>query len=313
MSEKKPTLKNNTTIGGIIVAIIMAALYFFNGGSGDETSTEKNNNTEITKGIPKYFGLVDYLPTATNGNEIITHSYYSLSYSEKHKQPEWVAYEISRDMVLKGTASREDLRFRPDPKLDPKLAVTSSDYTRSGYDRGHLLPAQDMAFSEDAMEETFYMTNVSPQDKDFNRGVWKSLELQVRDWAANFDKLYVITGPVLTTRAKKIMNKGSKKKMEIPVPQSYYKIVLDFYGSDIKMIAFWMKNVESDAPLIAFATTVDDIEKMTGIDFFPALPDAIEDELESKIDLTNWGLDKSAYSLNIDSLKSVMDSLKKTE
>jgi len=305
MSKGKPSLGSNTTIGGVIVAVIAAGLYFFNGGDtpGTETS-DGGDKIEATLEIPKFFGLVDYLPSSTTG-KIITHNYYSLSYSEKYMQPEWVAYEISRDMVLKSKAEREGMGFRPDPNLDSKVAVKTGDYTRTGYDRGHLLPAQDMSFNEEAMKETFYMTNVSPQEKDFNRGVWKSLESQIRDWAANFDKLYVITGPVLTKRAKKIMNKTSKKKKHIHVPHSFYKVVLDFHGSDIKMIAFWMKNVESDAPLIAFATTVDDIEEMTGIDFFPALPDDIEVELESKLDLTNWALDKSAYSMNIDSLQSV--------
>lgn len=311
MSEGKPSLGSNKTLGGIIVAIILGGLYYYNGDTG-ETTVDENEESAITRNLPKYFGLVDYLPTSTTG-KIITHNYYSLSYSEKHLQPEWVAYEISRDNVISSKAKRDELRFRPDPNLDKEIAVVSSDYTRSGYDRGHLLPAQDMSFKEEAMAETFYMTNVSPQDKDFNRGVWKSLELQVRDWAKHFDKLYVVTGPVLTKRAKRIINKTSKKKKKIPVPHSYYKIVLDFYGTDIKMVGFWLKNVESDAPLIAFATSVDDIEEMTGIDFFPELPDDIEDELESKIDLTNWGLDKSAYSMNIDSLQLVIDSANTVE
>ena len=309
MSEQKPTLgSGNAVKGGAVVAIIAAVLYFVNGGAieydADETTTEEQTSDDS----PKFFGLTDYLPTSTTG-QIITHNHYTISYSEKHKQPEWVAYELTRDMVLKTTAERGDMGFLPDPNIDKDLAVISSDYTGSGYDRGHLLPAQDMASDEKAMKETFFMSNVSPQEPDFNRGVWKSLESHVRDWAAEFDHIYVVTGPVLTKRAKK---RFPKSKKYIPVPHSFYKILLDFHGNDIKAIAFWMKNEESDYPLIAFATTIDEIEAETGIDFFSKLPDDIEDKLESEVDIASWAMTRDAYSVNLDSLH-VIEDLKKDE
>lgn len=311
MSENKPTFGGaNTTIGGIILAIIAAVMYFGNGGSINLSPSDDSENTRTVtaddeneqsddnandNSTTEFVGLTDYLPTSTTG-QIIQHTYYTLSYSAEKQQPEWVAYELTRDRVLKSTAHRDNLRFKVDPNLDEDEAVKNSDYTRTGYDRGHLVPAQDMAFSEDAMAETFYMTNVSPQDKDFNRGVWKSLELLVRDWAANFDHIYVITGPVLTSRAKARF----KNKSNIPVPASFYKIILDFHGKDIKAIAFWLKNEKSDAPLVAFATSINDIEDMTGIDFFPKLPDDLEEELESSVDISDWALTRDAYSVSLD-------------
>ena len=242
-SKKPKSGGSNFKIGGIIVALILGGLYLGTGGKIDVGGETAENEEQVTpqddkEKKPEYFGLVDYLPTSTTGN-IIKHTHYSLSYSEKHKQAEWVAYEITRDMVLNTTAERGHLSFKADPNLDKKKALVSKDYTRTGYDRGHLLPAQDMAFDKEAMKETFFMTNVSPQQKDFNRGVWKSLELLVRDWAANFDKIYVITGPVLTKRAK---SRFPKAKKSVPVPSSYYKIILDYTGTDIKAIGFWLKN-----------------------------------------------------------------------
>ena len=308
MARKGSIGGSKTTIGGVIFAIIVGALYLGNGGAIELEEQGEEKEEQIVQednGKDKFFGLVDYLPTLTEGKIKIEHDNYTLSYSDEHKQPEWVAYELNRDKVENVVASRGHLGFSADPNLpDWVEPVVSNDYTNSGYDRGHLLPAQDMASDPMAMKETFYMTNVSPQDKDFNRGIWKSLEMQVREWAQAFDNIYVITGPVLTRRAKK---RFPKSKKSIPVPHSYYKIILDFHGSDIKAIAFLMKNEESDYPLISFATTIDDIEEETGIDFFSKLPDDLEAKLESEVDIASWALTRDAYSVSLDSMSSEVD------
>ena len=297
MSEKKKpkVSKGNTTIGGVVVALVLGLLYFVNGG---ETTTEDDVIENIEEGIV-YNGLTNYLPTSTT-DQLIKYPYYTISYSEKHKQAEWVAYKLTRDMVLKaGSASRAHMPFKPDSNLDKSKAVKTSDYTRSGYDRGHLVPAQDMSFDETAMKETFFMSNVSPQDKDFNRGKWKELENETRNWASKYDEIYVIAGPVLTKRAIK---RFPKDKKYIPVPHSYYKIILDFTGNEneVKAIAFWLRNQETEIPLSGFVTTIDEIEKLTGIDFFPGLPDDIEDELESRARIDDWNMTQDAYSVSFD-------------
>lgn len=296
MSEEKnlKTGGSNTKIGGVIVAIIVGLLYFVGGGDSSNTDDVIEN---IEGGIV-YNGLENYLPTSTT-DQLIKYPYYTISYSEKHKQAEWVAYKLTRDMVLKATADRGHLTFKKDTSIASSKAVKSSDYTRSGYDRGHLVPAQDMAFSSQAMEETFYMSNVSPQDKDFNRGKWKELENQTREWAAEHDEIYVIAGPVLTKRAIK---RFPKSKKYIPVPHSYYKIILDFTGNEdeVKAIAFWLRNKETDIPLSGFVTTIDEIEELTGIDFFPGLPDDIEEKLESRARIDDWEMTQDAYSVSFD-------------
>lgn len=265
--------KVGRTIYIIIAAIIVVVAKLFLGDGESDTY------------IPDDEILENYLPTSRTG-EVIEHEAFTLSYSEHHKQPEWVAYELTREMAQAFNEERVD--FRSDPMIEED-AVTPSDYTRSGYDRGHLVPAADMAFSEKAMAECFYMSNISPQEPRFNRGIWKKLEEQVREWAIDYEHLYIVTGPVLSRKAKA---RFPEDKGYIAVPHSFYKVLLDYHGDDIKAIAFWMENEESDAPLRSFAISVDDLEKITGLDFFPGLPDDIEELLESNVSTVEWGLHK---------------------
>ena len=226
----------------------------------------------------------NYLPTSTT-HQIVQHTHFTLSYSEADEQAEWVAYRLTRD-ELRNVAERED-NFREDPKVLSGSA-SPDDYRRSGYDRGHLAPAGDMGFSEEAMSESFYMSNISPQDRAFNRGIWRTLEGQTRDWAAENGSLYVVTGGVL---AEKIEVIGRKNK--VTVPKYFYKILLDLGepgldGSDIKAMAFLLPNEGSDASLSEFVISIDSLESRTGIDFFPALPDDLEAKLESSVSLNGW-------------------------
>jgi endonuclease G len=120
-------------------------------------------------------GQSDLLPKSTTG-QIITHKYYTLSYSENDEQPYWVAYLLTSSMVNGNTKRTED--FRKDPLVSTGSAELS-DYRRSDYDRGHLCPAGDMTINSEAMSETFYLSNMSPQAPSFNRGIWQQLEAKV--------------------------------------------------------------------------------------------------------------------------------------
>ncbi len=200
---------------------------------------------------------------------LVEYTYYSLGFNKEHKQANWVYYELSAKN-LTGKASRKD-NFRVDPKLS-QWSATPADYKASGYDRGHLCPAADMSFNTKAMSETFYMSNMSPQVPMFNRGIWKKLEEHVRERAKR-EKLYVVTGPIFKS------NKGKIGKGEVTVPGYYYKL---FYSpSKQQMIAYVLPNEESKRPLNSFAVPVSKVEKMTGIDFFPQLPDDLEKLLEA--------------------------------
>jgi endonuclease G len=220
----------------------------------------------------------DYLPTSTS-NQIIKHDYFTLSYNEKYEQAEWVAYELKKNYV------RSSNFDRPYFIEDPKVKTGSADwrnYKKSGYDKGHLCPAGDMEFAINAYNDTFFTSNISPQTHDFNGGVWNRLEQKVRYWATKYDGVYVVTAGVLQTNLKTI---GQEKVL---VPSYFYKILLDNSNRQYKMIAFLVPNAKSNKPLYEFVVSVDSIEKMTGIDFFPKLDDKTENKLEKNSDYKSW-------------------------
>lgn len=220
----------------------------------------------------------DYLPTSTT-NQIIKHDFYTLSYQEKYEQAEWVAYE------LKPTNFSNTSYKRPYFIEDKKVTTGSADwrnYKNSGYNKGHLCPAGDMKFSKEAYDDTFFTSNISPQKYDFNSGVWNRLEQKVRFWADKYDGIYVITGGVLEQNLKTI---GREK---VAIPNYFYKVLLDTSRDEIKMIAFLVPHQKSEKPLYEFVISVDELEEKTGIDFFPSLPDSIENELEKAKSYKAW-------------------------
>lgn len=236
---------------------------------------QKNESNLVSQSSKKVF---DFLPTSTT-NQIVIHDYYTLSYNEKYEQAEWVAYELKKSYV------RSSNFDRPYFIEDPKVKTGSADwrnYKKSGYDKGHLCPAGDMGFAINAYNDTFFTSNISPQLHDFNGGVWNRLEQKVRYWATKYDGVYVITAGVLQPNLKTI---GEE---QVLVPNYFYKIVLDNSNGQYKMIAFLVPNEKSNKPLYEFVVSVDSIEKMTGIDFFPKLDDKTENSLEQRSDYKSW-------------------------
>jgi endonuclease G len=219
----------------------------------------------------------DFLPIPAN--DLVRHTYYTLSYNEACEQANWVYYSLTDSMVLNSVEERKN-NFKMD-KLVATVSAKSSDYTNSGYDRGHLCPAADMGFNSVAMEESFLMANISPQAPDFNRGIWKELETTVRKWAIKEHQLYIVTGPVFNNC------KSAIGKEEVMVPGYFFKIIYD-PTDEQKIIAFVLPNQKSDRPLTDFAVATDEAERLTGFDFFSQLPDDLEEKLESKVQLAGW-------------------------
>lgn len=220
------------------------------------------------------------LPAIRKNDQIVRRVGYTLRYQEPHEQSDWVAYQLTDKMVA-GNQKRENV-FMPDPVVKTGTAVTA-DYTRSGYDRGHLAPAADFRGNFQLMKETFYMSNISPQDRAFNAGKWNDLEKMVRVWATRYKKIYVVTGPVLEPDLPKI---GRVNK--VSVPRYFYKIVLYAKPPYVKGIAFLMPNENTTRPLSDFVVPIDKVEQLTGIDFFPALPDDIEKKVEAQSNAKDW-------------------------
>ena len=254
--------------------IIITILFFIS--CEKKIKTTKVDEVNISQSFASQDNF--YLPTSTT-NIIIKHNFYTLSYSERHEQAEWVAYELKKSQLSRSNFQRP--YFIDDPKVDSGSASWKN-YKRSGYDKGHLCPAGDRRFSKQAFEETFYTSNISPQLNDFNAGIWNNLEQKTRYWASKYDGVYVITGGILKGNLKQI---GSEY---VSVPNYFYKILLDNSRGEYKVIAFLIPHEDSERPLNKFVVSVDQIEKLSGIDFFPKLSDAIEQKLEKSADYKGW-------------------------
>ncbi|MEA1785483.1 DNA/RNA non-specific endonuclease [Arenibacter sp. GZD96] len=255
----------------VLMAFVVASFWVFDTYYAPRTKQYKTTNPSgaIAAGI---------WPSSTTG-AIVHHAYYALSYHENFEQAEWVIYRLSKEQLT------NDDRKRPYFEQDPKVITQSADwrnYKGSGYDRGHLCPAGDRRFSEDAYNETFYTSNISPQKRDFNAGIWNRLEQKVRQWGKQYVTLYVITAGILNKDLSVI---GEE---QVAVPDYFYKIVVRDNGDALTSIAFLLKHEENRSSLQHFVVPVDSIEQLSGIDFFKELPHELEAILESKTNMSDW-------------------------
>ena len=244
----------------------------FNQDSQDETPADNE--------IPAFA-----LPAIHKGDEIIKHKNYTLRYEEEYEVPAWVAYKL-RGEYTKGIANRSGNQFIPDRKVKDNSALTG-DYSNTGYDRGHMLPAGDFKCCQELMNETFFMSNICPQVPDFNRGIWENIEARVRGWAVRDEELFIVTGPILRKGLPTIGRYNN-----VAVPEFFYKIVL-FYqpktGKTPRAIAFLLPNEALfGKKMNNYVLSIDEVEKATGLDFFAKLPDDLETKLEAKSEWDAW-------------------------
>ena len=214
--------------------------------------------------------------------KILDHGCFVIHHNNQYKQANWVAYTLRKEH-LEGEARRKN-NFKPDPMLMPYQSASLADYKGSGYDRGHLAPAGDFKWSQECMDKSFYLSNISPQDPQQNRGVWKRLEDQVREYAAKYDSVLVVTGPVFQKNVA-YNTLGSRK---VVIPHLYYKALLVVKEGEKQTIAFVVPNEGSRKPLEEFVITVDSLEKLSGIDFFHHLPKKIQKKIEAEADFSKW-------------------------
>ncbi len=273
MAKKKQTKKQKKALKKIILSLfvllaIFIILCFMTPADGDATlkSDGKIKNLEI--------------PADIEGDEVIKHTGYTLSYNEEYEIANWVAYELTREEVLGEEERGND--FREDKSVSTGSAKLN-DYKGSGYDRGHMAPAADFKWSAEAMSDTFFLSNMAPQDPSFNRGIWGDLEAAVRTMAYDNGSIYVVTGPVLTDGPYKTIGDS-----EVAVPNYFYKAILDYSEPDIKAIGFVLPNEGSSKSLSSYAVSINDVEEITGLDFFTALPDSQEEEIENSFSTSKW-------------------------
>ena len=222
------------------------------------------------------------IPTYTRArahSQQISHKAYTVDYNEEWRLANWVAYSLDSSQT-RGPVERYT-KFEPDPKVKGATAQWW-DYKNTRYDRGHLVPAGDMKWDATAMRECFYLSNICPQDHTFNEGDWNYLENRVRGWANFYGKVYVACGPIVSEHPETIGENC------IAVPDSFYKVVLCNMRGTWKAIGFVYANNGTHHNLNYYVRTVDDVERVTGIDFFYQLPDEVETPVEKEVDWEAW-------------------------
>lgn len=218
---------------------------------------------------------------AKRSEQVIRHEGYTVSYNSDYRIANWVAYELTPEEAKSKKTERSN-KFAPDPMVKG-VTATNDDYTRTGYDRGHLAPAGDMKWSAKAMRESFYLSNICPQKPALNRGIWKELEEQSRMWANDYGALLIAAGPIMTDDMKRM---GTNR---VGVPDAFYKVICYVSGNKYKAIGFILENRDyKKSTMQSVAIPVDSVEKVTGIDFFPAVPDEQEKVMEAEIDWDSW-------------------------
>lgn len=211
--------------------------------------------------------------------QTIRHTGYTTCYNPSWLIPNWVAYDLTAKEVA-GTVSRPKRPFEPDPLVKGKTAE-HGDYSNSGYSRGHMAPAADMKWSEAAMNESFYLSNICPQKAELNCGVWERLENRVRALAKE-STVYVCCGPIMSQAPQRI---GRNK---IAVPEGFFKVLLMKRRGKWQAVGFVFPNEACKGSMFDFALSVDEVERLTGHDFFHNLPDDVEGTVEASFRMKGW-------------------------
>ena len=282
-------------IGDTVIKEKLESFFTDENQPGEEEPYVVSNDTETLIDLPEGLELpVCGAKNHADDHELRKFNYYSICYREAYEQAEWSAYSISYFQLVKEATRSND--FRADGEISTGSA-SLADYKGSGFDRGHLTPAADMSFDALAMSETFFMSNMSPQAPQFNRGIWKELEAEVRQWTAKFGKVYVVSGPVLDKPASAFKAIGENG---VSVPDFYYKVILvPLYKDDedkatledsksVMSIGFIIPNEKCEDDFWSYAVCVDAVEAATGLDFYSLLPDEVEGEVEKAFDLDLW-------------------------
>lgn len=266
-----------------IILVLLAALYFaFGQGQENEVAPlqEKESSLSVDTDNVRY-----EIPVSTKERaEILLEQYsYTVSYNPDLCIPNWVAWELNEEKLV--VRESRNSKFMPNPKLPDDEAVTTKEYSGSGWDRGHMCPAGDNKYHWRAMNESFYMTNICPQNHNLNRGDWKELEEACRRWA-EVEPVYIVCGPI-NYRTPKYGYIG--KEFKIRIPDAFFKVVLTGVQSgNPRAVGFVYKNEAGNNKRDKYVNSVDEVERITSMDFFSALPEDVENRIEATCDPRDW-------------------------
>lgn len=269
-SKKKSSSKIVTLRVSFVVAIAITAI-LMSDQILNSCNTLKHSNI---------IGDMTQVTTAPNTPEtIVQYSAMTISFNPQMHIPNWVSWELTGEET-DGNVPRAK-KFLCDESV-PGCA-DDWDYSYSGYDRGHMIPAADVKWNKNAMKESFYMTNICPQSTSLNTGAWKRLEEKCRTWAQADSAITIVCGPVLTDKLKEYIGDS-----RVAVPKRFFKVILSPYANPPRGIGFIMPNAKVPGGMQACAVSIDSVETVTGHDFFSLLPDEIEQQVESQCKFHYW-------------------------
>lgn len=212
--------------------------------------------------------------------QILHRKGYTTSYNADHRIPNWTAWHLLGSHVT-GPYKRKGISYREDEEV-PLPRATTFDYQQSGYDRGHMCPSGDNKWDAQAQQDCFLLTNMCPQNHNLNGGDWNELEMKCRKWAEHYGDIYIVCGPILYRQKHKTIGRS-----RIVVPEAFYKVVLRL-SPQPAAIGFIYKNEDGNRPMGDYINTVRQVERITGVDFFPQLPDELENRVEKQASLDDW-------------------------
>lgn len=267
--KKRRTAHPAAIVAGI--ALLIAVAWHLNASEQSEATTCDTAAEALMK--------VD-VPASTP-EQIVNYKGFTVSFNAEAHQPNYVAWELT------AAETGGDVTRNVDFAVDRNVVGSAelSDYRRSGFDRGHMIPAADVKWDAEAMAASHFLTNICPQDHKLNAGAWATLEGNCRQWALRDSAIVIICGPVLSDVMPRSI--GSDGRI-IPVPERFFKVVAAPYSNPPCGIGFLMNNGPVNGGVQAAAVTIDEVEAATGFDFFAALPDEIENEIEAQCAYHEW-------------------------
>ncbi len=253
-------------------------------GSGRETAPSATGHGESSTAAAASDLMSVGIPAELNAR-LISYPGFTVSFNSQTHQPNFVAWELTGEEAKSQTVSRKSSTFAPDPNVEG--CATLDDYRRSGYDRGHMAPAGDMKWDAEAMQSSFLLTNMSPQNHELNQGSWRVLEEKCREWAVRDSAIVIVCGPIFDSHPSPTIGPTG-----VAVPDRYFKVVLAPYSDPPRAIGFVMNNGSVPGGVQKAAVPVDEVETLTGYDFFAALPDDVEARVEAECNFPRWSKKK---------------------
>lgn len=243
-------------------------------------STEPDDSGSPLPGAALHYKDLDRVATPAGvASQLKGYEGFNLSFNKDNGTPNWVAWEL-----LGAEADGEQERYnRFWQDEDIEGCPQHSDYTHSGYDRGHMCPAADQKWSYEAMVDCFSMANICPQDHSLNSGAWNTLENKERVWARRDSAIVIVAGPIYDVTDRTRIGEAS-----VRVPGAFFKVMAAPYADPPRGIAFIYPNMSSPGNMENYVTTIDDVEAVTGLDFFGTLPDDIEQQIEKSSSFKEW-------------------------